>query len=244
MRTVPQALLPRWWALSPHTLPQWHGPISSLWLYGLGAAGATKNQMPNPFSPTSFTNSVLTMFESQLQRRNISRAQIHCHGTIRKTEFILSLSKQVPGTLAYPPAKGKKLPVSRGLSGVGSGGLAKAPRCVLCIVDAAWTLLRTALELSPRSLLGLICWSGQYEHEPVLCKREAGGRSVPGNRWKEDQIEKNWSVSMAGASEWPRCIRWGGKVLGDTRFLLFLFWYCWWSVLSSKCHLTVIKRKG
>ena len=132
-------------------------PISSLWLYGLGAAGATKNQMPNPFSPMSFMNSVLTMFESQLQRRNISRAQIHCHGTIRKTEFILSLSKQVPGTLAYPPAKGKKLPVSRVLSGVGSGGLAKAPRCVLCIVDAAWTLLRTALELSPRSLLGLIC---------------------------------------------------------------------------------------
>ena len=132
-------------------------PISSLWLYGLGAAGATKNQMPNSFSPTSFMNSVPTMFDSQLQRRNISRAQIHCHGTIRKSEFILSLSKQVPGTLAYPPAKGKKLPVSGGLSGVGSGGLAKAPRCALCIVDAAWTLLRTVLELSPRSLLGLIC---------------------------------------------------------------------------------------
>lgn len=156
---------------------------SSLWLEGLGAAGATKNQMQNPFSPTSFMNFVLTMFESQLQRRIISKAQIHCHGTIRKSEFILSLSMQVPGTLAYPPAKCKKLP--GGLSGVGSGGLAKAARCMLGIVDATWTLLRTVLELSPRSLLGLIGSSSQYEHEPVLCKREAGGKSVPENRWKK-----------------------------------------------------------
>lgn len=102
--------------------------------------------MLNPFSPTSFMHSVLTVFESQLQRRNISRAQIHCHGTIRKGEFVLSLGKQVPSTLAYPPAKSKRFPGSGGLSGVGSGELAKAPRCVLGIVDATWTLLRTVLE--------------------------------------------------------------------------------------------------
>ena len=58
----------------------------------------------------------------------------------------LSISKQVPGILAYLPAKARELPVSRGLSAVGSGGLEKAPRRVLGAVDATRVLLRTVLE--------------------------------------------------------------------------------------------------